>query len=213
MRYALSVEPGDAELDIKGLPNVTDLTLFCAGQVVVDLKSNRITLVHPTIQEYIDKVKLALFPTAHQEIANTCMTYLRMDTSRSSKTLSDFLRRLGGNPLLHYAASYWGFHVRLGGGNEDQNKLVLEMLDDDAARAFTACAVCLKTRRVWFEGSHAVHAKSFHLAAFFGLIGVFEELDHIGTPLHWAILGKQDAMIRFCSHMGHIRTLLRVEST
>ena len=50
MQYALAIEPGDEELDCEGLLSVPDLTSFCAGLVVIDEKSNMITLVHPTTQ-------------------------------------------------------------------------------------------------------------------------------------------------------------------
>ena len=77
VQYALAIEPGDEDLDPEGLLNVPDLASFRAGLIVIDGKSDLNTLVHPTRQDFFQNRKEALFPNAHEDIAETCVTVRR----------------------------------------------------------------------------------------------------------------------------------------
>ncbi len=79
LRHGLAVEEGDKDLDPEGVPDNDSLTSFCAGLVVIDERSKRISLVHPTAYEYFVKNQQDLIPKAHDLIAVACTTYLLMN--------------------------------------------------------------------------------------------------------------------------------------
>lgn len=198
MRYALAVEDGDDELDPEGLIDAAALTSFCAGLVVIDEQSNLISLVHPTTQEYFKDRKKRLFPAAHEDIAMTCITYLRMKPFRNEGSLDNFeaftVRRCS-HRLLGYAAVNWGFHVRTV-DTERTTHLALSLLLDEPARLAALQALTLNTLgqkesgTEWpermppefaasqaseFRESHTV-AGALHVAAYFGLINAAKML-------------------------------------
>ena len=110
LRHAIAIEEEDEEIDPDGLLDVATLTSFCAGLVIVDEQRGLFSLVHPTTQEYFDKHKRDLFPAAHENIAATCTTYLRMKPFRDEGALDDydaFYERRCTCPLLGYAAVNW----------------------------------------------------------------------------------------------------------
>lgn len=198
MRYALAVEDGDDELDPEGLIDATALVSFCAGLVVINEQSNLISLVHPTTQEYFKDREKRLFPGAHEDIAMTCIIYLRMKPFRNEGALDDFeaftVRRCS-HRLLGYAAVNWGFHVRIA-DTERATHLALSLLLDKSARLAALQALTLNTvgqrefGTEWPEGTPpeypASHMSGFrephtvagalHVAAYFGLINAAKML-------------------------------------
>lgn len=75
---ALAIEEGDEEIDDEGFLDPVALTSFYPGLAVVDDESQILSLVHPTTQEYFTARRAQLLPNSHEDIAMTCMTYLRM---------------------------------------------------------------------------------------------------------------------------------------
>jgi ankyrin repeat protein len=122
--YALAVEPGDDTLDEEAIPAVDDLIDACAGLVTVDEESKIVRLVHYTTQEYFESRRAGYFPDAQMDISKTCITYLSMKTFTNAPH-RDLKSLVLENPLLHYAAMYWGDHVR-----GDPELLVLELILD-----------------------------------------------------------------------------------
>ena len=55
--YALSIEPGDMELDGDNVYDVEDIISVCAGFVTIDEESNVIRLVHYITQEYFKRIR------------------------------------------------------------------------------------------------------------------------------------------------------------
>jgi hypothetical protein len=79
---ALSIEPGDMEVDLDNWSPVEIIVLVCAGLVIVDAESDIIRLVHYTTQEYFDSLQNDQNSQGHQEIAMTCLTYLCFEQFR-----------------------------------------------------------------------------------------------------------------------------------
>lgn len=228
--YALAIEDNDEEIDPDGLLDIATLTSFCTGLVIVDEQRGLFSLVHPTTQEYFDKHKDVLFPAAHENIAATCITYLRMKPFRDEGALDDFdafYERCCTCHLLGYAAVNWGSHAAIAGSEKAKDNS-LSLIYNESVRAAAWQALQLNVvgasefRSEWpgkdeFDGGLFDNSKlasgALHVAAYFGLIDVVQtflelgydvdQLDGTGrTPLHWAIMGKQNEMLEFLLEYG-----------
>ena len=123
LKCALSVEPGDTELDEANFVDEETLSSVCAGLVVVDQESQIVRLAHYTTQEYFESQKDVLFLDGQKLLATTCLTYLSFDMFsnwqsgcvvpyfgnskpplKSGTTLYDY-------HLLNYAATHWHEHT------------------------------------------------------------------------------------------------------
>ena len=119
LQYAVSIEPGDKDLDEEALPDEDYLLSVCAGLVTVDVQSSVIRLVHYTAQECFERNGDNLFPNAETELAATCMTYVSFDVIDvmgfwqsfwENQSTPDHLTRLSdvaGNTFLDHAAEFW----------------------------------------------------------------------------------------------------------
>ena len=201
LRYALAIEDNDEEIDPDGLLDVATLTSFCAGLVIVDEQRGLFSLVHPTTQEYFDKHKGVLFPAAHENIAATCIIYLRMKPFRDEGALDDydaFYQRRCTCHLLGYAAVNWGLHAAMADSKKAKDHS-LSLINNESVRAAAWQALLLnivgeqefgpewpvKTPFLSSSDDEFNSSKSFtvalHVAAYFGLISVvhtFLELGH-----------------------------------
>jgi len=135
VQYALAVEPDDTDMDEEALPDEDLLVSACAGLVTIEQESNIIRLVHYTVQQYFERTRMHLFPTAEMEITRTCLTYLSFDTFAAGHCPSDdeMKIRLRENPLLHYAAHYWGRHARRG----IERNQIIKKINSELPRART----------------------------------------------------------------------------
>jgi len=82
------------------------LSWILHATVIIDKQSNLVSLVHPTTQEKFEVRRAEFFPTAHDDIAASCITYLRMKPFRDEGALDDFdafYRRCCSSHLLGYA--------------------------------------------------------------------------------------------------------------
>ena len=232
LRYALAIEDNDEEIDPDGLLDGATLTSFCAGLVIVDEQRGLLSLVHPTTQEYFDKHKDVLFPAAHENIAATCITYLHMKPFRGEGALDDFDAfhdRFCTYGFFDYAAVNWGLHAAMAGSEKAKDDS-LSLLNNESVRAAAWQGLHLNSVGVQMYGSEwptrlvddCVHevfnvskplSGALHIAAYFGLIDIVRifldlgddvnQLDGAGrTPLHWAIIGKQNATLQFLLEHG-----------
>ena len=106
LRYALAIESTASNFDNENLVEQELLVSLCAGLVIIEEQNGYIKLVHYTVQEYFERTREKLFPTARLEIAKACLAYLSYEV-RISHSLS--------RPLfdsLGYFFAYWDDHVR-----------------------------------------------------------------------------------------------------
>ncbi|KAF5988695.1 ankyrin protein [Fusarium bulbicola] len=214
LRHALAIEPDETELDECNLPELEDMLSFCEGLVVVDEKSNIISLVHYTTQEYLDQVRHKWLPNSHKEVALSSLAYLSYDDFAAGACESDsaFEHRLHKHVLLDYCAKNWGDHVR-DAIDEEVNEAALEFLEDDQR-----IASAVQVRMVagyHFQGYSAkvpVKIGAVHIAAQFGLTKIVSQLldsgaeadvkDDFGrTPLSYAAeYGHKDTVELLMKH-------------
>lgn len=198
-RHGLAIQEGDTDLDPEGVLDNDSLTSFCAGLVVIDGRSQRISLVHPTAYEYFVEHRQDLIPDGHDLIAVACTTYLLMNPFKGAcLELDDFIERCRRNELLGYAAVNWGSHVRIS-STEASLSLASHLLQTDATRSAAVQALVLypsgvsknypewlvlssaDTRRSdeWTGGTFQNSTKpveALHLASYFGLAELAKSL-------------------------------------
>ncbi len=75
---AMDLETNSEDIDFKDTPQNDILVIVCAGLVVIDEESNIIRLGHHTAQEYFDRKRQSLFPTAQATLARACIQYLQL---------------------------------------------------------------------------------------------------------------------------------------
>ncbi|RYO78730.1 hypothetical protein DL762_008550 [Monosporascus cannonballus] len=145
--HALAVEPGEDELDRDNIPDVEDILSVCAGLVTVDRESNIIRLVHYTTQDYFERIREHWNPSAQQEIASTCLSYLSLGTFKSGSCPSDedFEDRVEQYSFLDYAARYWSRHVLT--VQEEVSELALSLLQHNN---LVSSAVQMSASVEWF---------------------------------------------------------------
>ena len=112
VQYAWAVKDSEDELDETAIPDAEDMLSVCCGLVVIDKESEIIRLVHYTVQEYFQDTLARWFPTAHLDIANTCISYLSFKDFSGGpvRTFEEARVRLK-KPLFTYAVDYWGYHT------------------------------------------------------------------------------------------------------
>jgi ankyrin repeat protein len=128
IQSALAIEPGDQRLEKDALPDIAPLLATCAGIVCVDSESKVIRFVHFTFQKYfMSNLAATKFSWAQTEITRTCLICLLFESVDIGYCWSDSDMdvRLEQNPLLCYAAQYWGSHAR---GNLEHNKDIQELI-------------------------------------------------------------------------------------
>lgn len=115
LQHALAIEEGESSIDEENMPEVEDILAVCAGLVTIENESGIIRLVHYTTQEYLERKKDLLFPSAENDISRLCVTYILFDTFGSGICESDeaFEERLKSYPFYHYVVWHWGHHVKL----------------------------------------------------------------------------------------------------
>lgn len=104
LQHALAVEVGKSDFDEDNITDVEDMLSVCAGLVTVD-ESGVARLVHYTAQEYFDRTKQDLFPSAESTITTVCAVYLLFEFETGPY---EYLRTY---PLYMYAAQNWGYHA------------------------------------------------------------------------------------------------------
>lgn len=108
LRHALSVKPGDTASDVNDLPLTKILLNITAGLIRVDEKTNMATLVHHTLQEYLEEHCIAMIRSHEIELAVACITYLSFESFSGGPCVSskDLDRRLENFPFLEYASHH-----------------------------------------------------------------------------------------------------------
>jgi len=108
-RHALAVEIGSTHFNSDNVPAAETLLACCQGLVKVDREASTARLTHHTLREYLSTHR-DLFPRAHLEMAETCLTYLNSGRAKAlpAKRQPD----LSSMPFLKYCSRYWGTHAK-----------------------------------------------------------------------------------------------------
>jgi len=106
-RHALAVEIGSTHFNSDNVPAAETLLACCL--VTVDREASTARLTHHTLREYLSTHR-DLFPRAHLEMAETCLTYLNSGRAKAlpAKRQPD----LSSMPFLKYYSRYWDTHAK-----------------------------------------------------------------------------------------------------
>ncbi|CAD6591949.1 MAG: hypothetical protein ASARMPREDX12_005515 [Alectoria sarmentosa] len=207
LREAMAVKPGNTSLDPRRRPSQNMMIDCCMGLVTVDRESSSIRLVHYALQEFFRDQREELFPSGDDQIADICIHYLLFDelVRGCCETENEIVRLMTNFPLLRYASSYWGHHVRSSHCHRIHG-LTLELLHSPSRRALSIQIQYFSRglRAEYWEPDEVTSHNAFQYACSFRLesavCNMFESEDididaatHIGTT----------ALIRAASS-GHV---------
>jgi hypothetical protein len=181
LRHALAIKQGDRALNRDAMYDMEDVISVCAGLVTVDEESGIVRLVHYTTQEYFERVRSEWNPSAQQEIAVACLTYLSFDNFRSGSCASDqaFEKRLDESAFFDYLAHYWIEHIRP--VENTTSSLALAFLCDNAlvdstVQAASAVMSVTKYKYKGYSRMYPNQSNGLHLTAGCGLLSLTEKL-------------------------------------
>ena len=168
----LATRVGQTSLDRRYLPSQRSMVECCLGLAIVDEESSSIRLAHYSIHEYLNDRQPEIFPSAEDDIAEQCFTYLSLDSLSQGccDTEKQIYARIRNHPFLRYASSHWGHHVRKC-RNGKVIKLAVSFLDSRLHRAMsTQINEYLRGRREDYWIPDEVNSlTSLHVASSFGL--------------------------------------------
>ena len=205
LQHALAVTLGESHLDKEALIDEDLLVAVCAGIVAVDGRSGIIRLVHHTTQEYLEQIRQDLFPTAHVEIARTCLTYLSFEEIASGLHYGsfDFLTQLRLFPFVGYAYHFWSLHLGLA-ADEEAEEQAFRFFRDDRTSTLVGNPVA------FWPGGHPdlryrpSQYNKLHIAATYGL----KRLSQLLVELTHEDLNMQDDFgrtpISIAASKGHL---------
>ncbi|MCJ1262568.1 hypothetical protein MMC22_002438 [Lobaria immixta] len=188
IQHAVVVLPEALEIDQDEIIDAETLSSMCAGLVTIEC--GMVFLVHYTAEEYFNETNGKWFPKGNKILARSCLTYLLFDAfgvgACSGKTkIGDFEHRKRDFPLLEYASSYWGSHLKAD-YDKDLESLALRLLErkphlDSSVQALFYSNY--STTAVWNaeNGSTALH-----VASFFGVHQVVNRLLLAGADVNAA---------------------------
>jgi hypothetical protein len=127
LRFALAIEEGMTDLNLKQLPFSAFIT-ETLGLLVVDRHSNTVRFAHSTIKDYLADHTRRYFTGGHSLLARACLTFLNF---RAFSSESDRVRFHSGgdlSPFFEYASFQWGHHAREAGDDEDTCNMAVQWL-------------------------------------------------------------------------------------
>ncbi|KAF8470008.1 hypothetical protein BDZ91DRAFT_719689 [Kalaharituber pfeilii] len=210
--HALSVNDGDKSLDRNNIPSANIILRCCCGLVTIDDETSTVRLVHYTLQEYFKSNYEKYFPTGHNLIARTCITYVDFSDlttyycTDGEDNLTTYYRSANKNRILYdsyalfkYASSQWGHHARKQ-CDETTCNLAVAMLQRKCCPALMDLDCDLHNWR------RKCRLSSLSAVASFGIDSIFRALLQIsnpnekgscdGTALLYAAVQGHEAIVR-----------------
>jgi ankyrin repeat protein len=220
LQQALSVHPGDLELDDDNQTPEDELLSVCHGLVILetveinDVPTRSFKLLHETASAYLKKVRSDYLPVGHEIILKACLAYMSLSHFSNLR-----IRQIKVNerareyPFYNYAARNWPKHAIQGNLECSFREQIIKFLE--SSHRHSADEVMARHRPSawgweyatpwtdWNKLSVERRDSPVHAAATYGLSKILSFLlDHKGyqkdmlnnfgeTPLHRAAqLGK-----------------------
>ncbi|KAL8991781.1 MAG: hypothetical protein Q9169_007655 [Polycauliona sp. 2 TL-2023] len=190
LQHALAAESTQPSqgVDEEFIINLDDIIYSCAGLITLDEKTNVVRMVHYSAQEYFSANRQIHFPRGHEDIAVVCLKYLSSDlfSNGRCKDKQEIRTQCDANPLLDYAARFWGYHTRMSGQNANLTSQVKAFLKMDQN---LSCATQVAIQKYMFP-SWAKHPADgpvlapLIVAAYFGLADIAASLIDDGADVN-----------------------------
>ena len=204
---AMAVKPGNTSLNPRRRPSQNMMIECCMGLVTVDRESSSIHLVHYALQEFFRDQQEEIFPSGEDQIADICIGYLSFDelVRGCCETEAEIMSLMKHFPLLRYASSYWGHHVRSSRCDRIHG-LALELLHSPPHRALSIQIKRFSQgyRAEYWEPDEVTSHDAFQYACSFGLeSAVCNILESENIDVNGATHIGTTALIRAASS-GHV---------
>lgn len=138
LRHALATELGDADIDEMALPETEILLSISAGLVRLDKDTDRVSLVHRSLKEYLESTPSQLLPCVEADLARTCLTYVSLDAFKVGPCDTDAAleQRVRTYCFLPYAVQFCGVHARITQFSESMDMLDSFLSDQNKITSF-----------------------------------------------------------------------------
>lgn len=219
--HAVAIEPGSEQVDKDGIYDIDDIISVCAGLLTIE-NSSVVRLVHYTTQEYLERVRQDWNPTAEEDIAIACLTYVSFSAFKTGSCDSDgaLTARVAQNPFLEYSAGHWYKHVKPVEQVQLVSNLAFDFLCNDALVRSTVQVSQTGGGRTVDSNNFRQLTNGLHLIAKHGLSGLAKRVlddgifgdvntydsDHgFGqTAIHWATENGHDEIVRLLLETGKV---------
>ena len=200
--HALAVDVEVTDLDVENLTPEKIILESSLGLVVVDKRTSRLRLIHPTLQGYLSCP--GALPDAHETLAETCLAYLNYEQVKRLPTYK--VPNPRDMPFLEYSSLYWGSHAKRG-LSDRANELALKLL----TRYDRHISATSLFNQMQSDDSPPVIDHLFsglHCASYFGIFKVVAALIEMEgcdanqsdckgfTPLMWAARMGNEAVVK-----------------
>lgn len=132
LREALSIRPGDKELDDTGFLPPETIVEACGSLVVYDESSRIVRFAHYSVQEYLGNKDLP----SSIHLANICLIYLALNGFKDPCPDQGSMKiRLEKYKFSEYAVRFWGLHTKGEGENSPETRhRILEIFTSETTR-------------------------------------------------------------------------------
>lgn len=180
LRHLLSIKPGDIKLEKHNLPVAKILLSISAGLIQIDHRTNIATLVHHTLQEYLDTHLERVADSPETDLAVACITYMSFQDFDDGPCIhpADLESRLRIYPFLDYAAHYWGVHAHKL-QKKDHLAHLASFLKDDAKLMSSTQVLYVSRSKAKRQNVRFPKKRSpLHTLAYWGLFHLLDVLSH-----------------------------------
>ena len=215
LQQALSVQPGDLELNEDNQWSADEIISLCYGLVIIEtvqtdnIRTQNVRLLHETASTYIKNVRSVHFPVGHAMALEACLAYMSLSCFTSLRVHQIKVdERARQYPFYNYAAKNWSEHALQGNLELTFQESIINFLESSHRQS--ADELMARHRRSAWGGVYAVpwtdwnkrsinrRDSPLHAAASYGLSKTLAFLlDHKGyakdmrnnfneTPLHRA---------------------------
>ncbi|KAJ5694499.1 hypothetical protein N7536_004911 [Penicillium majusculum] len=183
-----------------------------SGLLTIDAMNGTVHLVHKTAKEYLSgPAARVFFPTAKTNIADVCLSIITPD-----EVIDDCYINQGTSPrkprgkLLEYATTYWGYHAREVGEDEQATQVLIRAFLNKLCwrrpPQTESCTLGLELPKQLGFGKYFPDWTSLHVLAYFGIAAKANRLIEQGadindcdnqlgiTPLHCAVYRGNEEM-------------------
>ncbi|KAJ4129028.1 hypothetical protein NW768_007557 [Fusarium equiseti] len=198
LQHALATSSLQRHVSHADLPYHERLVGVCAGLVTIDKARNIISLVHYTIQEYLDKNPGELYPLSERDISMSCLTYLSINTAQHYNAASE-LSSLLHCPSYQYAAKHWGHHALQSSVPDDE---LISFFNENPSVANSFGSTSMTEDFLEETG----RATMLHFAAYFGLASLTSTLLESGVEVDGCISSMKTSLSN-TEELGNIKFL------